>query len=203
MPYDHDDQDYDHHDQKSFRIKHEDDKFFTKLLSKESSKSNPSFRVYYGDVHVAVPFTWETCPGTPKHSSSHNSHIPPLTPPPSYFTNLNPDEIIESKKSSRSKILLHTLLRRMVNPKKSGHVASSSSLSSLSWSSSSRSHDHHLMTPTYKRRRFSSWGSSFDDSPPAHVDEGFSRPTKEKLHGRYSVFIVKKALLSIVGCGSA
>uniref|UniRef100_A0A7C9APL1 Uncharacterized protein n=1 Tax=Opuntia streptacantha TaxID=393608 RepID=A0A7C9APL1_OPUST len=77
----------------------EDDKFFTRLLSKESNNSNmgcSSFRVYYGGVSdsVAVPFVWEAKPGTPKHSFSHSDHhhlhlhdelgreIPPLTPPP-------------------------------------------------------------------------------------------------------------------------
>ncbi|KAL7095158.1 hypothetical protein ACP275_10G006700 [Erythranthe tilingii] len=219
--------------QKSFRIKHEDDKFFTRLLSKENSKS--SFRVYYGDVSSAVPFTWETCPGTPKHNSSSSSdhHVnlmPPLTPPPSYFNNHNNLDINDSFKtnSSRSKVLMHNLLRRM-NPKKlpsSCHVAptsssphdviSSSSLSSLSWSSSARSSfSDPISTPNYvrKRRRFSSWGSSFDDrasaissvrnddvSPPANSCFGIG---KDKSDGGYSVFIVKKAFLSIVGRGRA
>ncbi|KAL8038987.1 hypothetical protein ABFX02_10G006100 [Erythranthe guttata] len=224
------------HDQKSFRIKHEDDKFFTRLLSKENSKS--SFRVYYGDVSSAVPFTWETCPGTPKHNSSSSDHhhhvnlMPPLTPPPSYFINNNNLDINDSFKrnSSTSKILLHNLLRRMSRPKKlpsSCHVAptsssphdviSSSSLSSLSWSSSARSSfSDPITTPNVyvrKRRRFSSWGSSFDDrasaigslrnddvSPPANSCFGIG---KDKSDGGYSVFIVKKAFLSIVGRGRA
>ncbi|KAL0338097.1 UNVERIFIED_CONTAM: hypothetical protein Sangu_1331800 [Sesamum angustifolium] len=69
--------DYDHH-QKSFRIKHDDDKFFTRLLSKESSKSNPSFRVYYGDhVPSAVPFMWETRPESiPRNPALIISHSP-------------------------------------------------------------------------------------------------------------------------------
>ncbi|KAL7136172.1 hypothetical protein ABFS83_10G011800 [Erythranthe nasuta] len=221
--------------QKSFRIKHEDDKFFTRLLSKENSKS--SFRVYYGDVSSAVPFTWETCPGTPKHhmnssSSSDHNLMPPLTPPPSYFNNNNNlDNDSFKRNSSRSKILLHNLLRRM-NPKKlpsSCHVAptssssphdviSSSSISSLSsWSSSARSSfSDPISTPNAyvrKRRRFSSWGSSFDDrasaigsarnddvSPPANSCFGIG---KDKSDGGYSVFIVKKAFLSIVGRGRA
>ncbi|KAI3474763.1 hypothetical protein Pfo_029989 [Paulownia fortunei] len=200
--------------QKSFRIKHDDDKFFTRLLSKESSKSIPSFRVYYGDVSSAVPFTWETRPGTPKHTSSDNSHIPPLTPPPSYYTN-NVNN--SSKKQSRSKLLLHNLLRRM-NPKKA-HLASShssaSSLSSLSWSSSSHSsYSDPMTTPTYvhKRRRFSSWGSSFDERAmddrrdevcPSRLCFGIGKNNGERLQIGYSVLIVKKALLSIVGRGSA
>ncbi|PIN15748.1 hypothetical protein CDL12_11607 [Handroanthus impetiginosus] len=198
--------------QKSFRIKHDDDKFFTRLLSKETSNSNPSFRVYYGDVPSAVPFTWETRPGTPKHAFSENSHIPPLTPPPSYYTNKFNNS---SKKNSRSKLLLHTLLRRM-SPKKAHSVDSSyssSSLSSLSWSSSSHSSfSDPMMTPTYKRRRFSSWGSSFDERTmndrrdevcPSRSCLGAGKDKGDRLRGCYSVFIVKKALFSIVGRGSA
>ncbi|KAK6129478.1 hypothetical protein DH2020_036791 [Rehmannia glutinosa] len=188
--------------QKSFRIKHEDDKFFTRLLSKESSKSTPSFRVYYGDVSSGVPFTWETRPGTPKHTSSENFHIPPLTPPPSYYTNNFNNS---SKKHSRSKLLLHSLLRRMSISKRSQYVASShsssSSLSSLSWSSSVHSSfSDPIATPNYvhKRRRFSSWGSSFDAKS---VDDHIHRD--EVCPSRLCFGIGKKALLSIVGRGSA
>ncbi|KAL0450934.1 UNVERIFIED_CONTAM: hypothetical protein Slati_1649800 [Sesamum latifolium] len=192
--------DFDHH-QKSFRIKHDDDKFFTRLLSKESSKSNPSFRVYYGDhVPSAVPFMWETRPGTPKHTSSHNSHIPPLTPPPSYYTN----NFTNSSKnhSCRSKLLFHTFLRR-INPKKPHSPSShspTSSFSSLSWSSSSRSSfSDPVMTPTYahKRRRTSSWSVSFDKSSCFGVEK------ENGENQRRSVLTVKKALLSIVGRRSA
>ncbi|KAI3447844.1 hypothetical protein Pfo_004509 [Paulownia fortunei] len=202
--------------QKSFRIKHDDDKFFTRLLSKESSKSNSSFRVYYGDVSCGVPFIWETRPGTPKHTFCDNSNIPPLTPPPSYHTNINLND--SSKKHSRSKLLLHTLLRRM-NPKKA-HLASStsssSSLSSLSCSLSSRSSFcDPMMTPTYvrRRRRFSSWGgSSFDERAmddhrdkvcPSRLCFGIGKDNGERVQGGSSVLILKKALLSIVGHGSA
>lgn len=200
--------------QKSFRIKHDDDdKFLSKLLSKDTSKCNPSFRIYYGDVSSAVPFTWETRPGTPKHVSSENSHIPPLTPPPSYYTNkLNNS----SNKTSRSKLLFHNLLRR-VNPKKHQFAApnshsSSSSLSSLSWSSSSySSFSDPLSTPAYvrKRRRFSSWGSSVSFDDRAAMDDRRDGVCSSKMcfgignGGGYSAVIVKKALLSIVGRGSA
>ncbi|CAN1853530.1 hypothetical protein LINPERHAP1_LOCUS41051, partial [Linum perenne] len=55
---------------------------------------NPSFRVYYGGspVAVAVPFTWESAPGTPKHCWNFGFHddddnlMPPLTPPPSFYS---------------------------------------------------------------------------------------------------------------------
>ncbi|CAA3017515.1 Hypothetical predicted protein [Olea europaea subsp. europaea] len=153
--------------QKSFEIKN-DNKFFSRLLAKESTKTNPSFRVYYGDVSVAVPFMWETRPGTPKHHTifydDATSVIPPLSPPPSYYsTNRNKP----LKTSSRSRIL-HTLLRRIdlkkINQFKMSSSSSSSSSSSvlplLSWSTSlppSRFHG--------EGRRFSRRGTSlFDDN---------------------------------------
>ncbi|KAF8720124.1 hypothetical protein HU200_024906 [Digitaria exilis] len=60
----------------------------SRLLSKDpSSISNPSFRVYYGVASAgSVPFMWESAPGTPKNSISHTT-LPPLTPPPSYYSN--------------------------------------------------------------------------------------------------------------------
>ncbi|KAF8392435.1 hypothetical protein HHK36_022777 [Tetracentron sinense] len=48
--------------QKALQIK-QDDKFFSRLISKESTKANSSFRVYYGDASGAVPFMWESQPG--------------------------------------------------------------------------------------------------------------------------------------------
>ncbi|CAI9761902.1 unnamed protein product [Fraxinus pennsylvanica] len=131
--------------EKSFEIK-SDGKFFSRLLSKETSKTNPSFRVYYGDVSGTVPFSWETCPGTPKHQSFYDtSLIPPVTPPPYYSTNINKP----IKRNSRSR-LLHTLLRR-INPKKVNQFEMSSSSSSTSWSTSS----HETFSPSYvyERRR--------------------------------------------------
>ncbi|KAJ1686652.1 hypothetical protein LUZ63_018042 [Rhynchospora breviuscula] len=62
-------------------LKHEG-KFYARLLTKESSMSNPSFR-YYGLVPGSVPFLWEAEPGTPKVVVSGIT-VPPITPPPSY-----------------------------------------------------------------------------------------------------------------------
>ncbi len=94
--------------QKSLQIK-QDDKFFSRLLSKESSIANPSLRVYYGEVPGAIPFLWESQPGTPKHTFS-DSTLPPLTPPPSYYSNSNKKPI---KKQSRSN-LLHALFPKTI-----------------------------------------------------------------------------------------
>ncbi|XAR66010.1 hypothetical protein NMG60_11012045 [Bertholletia excelsa] len=71
--------------QKFLQIK-QDDKFFSRLLSRESSntKAEASFRVlYYGGAAGSVPFVWESQPGTPRNPFFFSS-LPPLTPPPSY-----------------------------------------------------------------------------------------------------------------------
>ncbi|XP_019255164.1 PREDICTED: uncharacterized protein LOC109233755 [Nicotiana attenuata] len=142
------------------------------FLSKENSNvlAIPSFRVYYGDVPSSVPFIWESQPGTPKHTLSQTSYnLPPLTPPPSYYSNNNTNKK-PTRKNSRSK-LFHALIKKLINPKKS-HFPSSPSSSSLSsstsssWSFSSHSSYSAPTTPSnnlYRRPRFCSRGSSFDE----------------------------------------
>ncbi|MFS7988076.1 hypothetical protein Hanom_Chr11g01030331 [Helianthus anomalus] len=153
---------------KPLKIK-QDEKFFSKLLSKETSAANPSFRVYYGNVTGSVPFTWEIQPGTPKHKFSDNS-VPPLTPPPSYYTsNLDHDQTKQTKRKyhTRSKFLFNLLLNMKVSKK--GHVAASSpsSLSSSSWSSSMSSATATAAVPSSngyrsrRRRRFMSFNWFF------------------------------------------
>ncbi|KAL5223111.1 hypothetical protein ABZP36_027824 [Zizania latifolia] len=59
----------------------------SKLLSRESSVAAPSFKVYYGVASAgSVPFLWESQPGTPKNDAISDTVLPPLTPPPSYYT---------------------------------------------------------------------------------------------------------------------
>ncbi|KAK4342640.1 hypothetical protein RND71_038456 [Anisodus tanguticus] len=190
---------------KSFRIKHEDNnKFLSKLLSKDNSKAGasiPSFRVYYNDVPSSVPFTWELQPGTPKHTFSQTSLLPPLTPPPSYYSNNNNNNNNTNKKptknNSRSKIF-HALLMKF-NPKESQLPPSPSysSSSTLSWSSSSQYSS--ISAPTtpsclIQRRRFSSFDDYHEEiSPASKLCFGNSKA------GGNSVFMVKKALFSIVG----
>ncbi|KAD3336649.1 hypothetical protein E3N88_32168 [Mikania micrantha] len=110
--------------QKPLKIK-QDDKNFSKLVSKENSAANSSFRVYYGSFTVI----------------------------------------------------------------KKRHVASSipSSLSSSSsWSTSMSSNLHSFKGYRSRRRRFMSFGSTFDEG---NMYGGSS----------YTVEIMKKAFLSIVG----
>ncbi|XP_047051540.1 uncharacterized protein LOC124656938 [Lolium rigidum] len=74
--------------QSPLRITH-DGEFYARLLTKESSLANPSFR-YYGAGPGAVPFGWESQPGTPKDCAScsitlsSSADVPAITPPPSY-----------------------------------------------------------------------------------------------------------------------
>ncbi|KAJ9179638.1 hypothetical protein P3X46_007988 [Hevea brasiliensis] len=187
--------------QKSFQIK-EDDKFFSRLLSKESSMANHSFRVYYGGVTVAVPFMWESQPGTPKHSFGEST-LPPLTPPPSYYSNSNQKPI--KKHYSRSNLL--NFLFSRINPKKTNYAVStlpfsSSSSSALSHTPSSvsrsslNSSSFLPSTPTeyHQRTRFSGNGSSFDSyeeapigSPPSkYLCFGAGRGTRDGLKGCYA-----------------
>lgn len=78
--------------QSPLRITHEGE-FYARLLTRESSLGNPSFR-YYGAGTGAVPFVWESQPGTPKDAYSCRmlaaaaaaaAVAPVITPPPSYY----------------------------------------------------------------------------------------------------------------------
>ncbi|KAE8790177.1 hypothetical protein D1007_35509 [Hordeum vulgare] len=69
--------------QSPLRIK-QGGKFYERLLTKESSAANPSFR-YYGAEPGSVPFVWESEPGTPRDASRMvGGALPAITPPPSY-----------------------------------------------------------------------------------------------------------------------
>ncbi|XP_062207293.1 uncharacterized protein LOC133909039 [Phragmites australis] len=70
--------------QSPLRIK-QDGKFYERLLTKESSAANLSFRYYWAEPG-AVPFVWETQPGTPKDVARMAAGaLPAITPPPSYL----------------------------------------------------------------------------------------------------------------------
>ncbi|KAK4834735.1 hypothetical protein QYF36_027482 [Acer negundo] len=121
----------------------EKDKYYLSSRSSPSSilskEKNPSFR-FYNNYDGAVPFLWESRPGTPKCSFNETTLLPPLTPPPSYYyfdSNKKPIKNSSSSPSSRSFKLLHVLFPKMMNLKKSNSSVSSSSLSSSSLSSSS------------------------------------------------------------------
>lgn len=144
------------HQNPLYQIK-QDDKLFTKLVSKETSIANPSFR----GVSVAVPFKWETQPGTPKHKlfPDHSSLPPTLTPPPSYYFQ---SPTSSSKKHSKAK-LLNILFLRMMHLKKGTTQITVSPSSPSSSLSSSLSSSSILSQANSKRRRPLSMGSVFDD----------------------------------------
>lgn len=219
---------YDQISQKSFQTKHED-RLFTRALSKElNSTINSSFRVYYGGATGAIPFRWESRPGTPKHTFSETS-IPPLTPPPSYYSTLHSASKASSKPTLLSSIFPRLTPRKSrTSPSFSSSSGSSSSSSSLaSWpssrSSSSSSPSAFVRPKFFKRRRHFSdspslpFEHSFDDnndgdevvagspnSPTSTLCFGGSSSSRASLFGGcYQLVNVKNALLSIVGHGSA
>ncbi|KAL2899964.1 Lipoyl synthase [Bienertia sinuspersici] len=149
----------------------EDDEFFSKVVTKESSIANPSFRVYYGEISVAVPFVWEAKPGTPKHTKhdstfsneehQNKDYLPPLTPPPSYYLKQSQNlPSNDTKKFSSTKIFLGLFPKRMHRRQISS--TSSSSSSTLSCPSSSIAN---------KRRTMSRTGSLFDFIVNGQEDE--------------------------------
>ncbi|XP_038885974.1 putative protein TPRXL [Benincasa hispida] len=221
-------QNYDQISQKSFQSTKHEDRFFNRALSKDlNSTTNSSFRVYYGGATGAIPFRWESRPGTPKHPFSDTS-IPPLTPPPSYYSSSH-----STSKASSKPTLLSSIFPRLT-PRKSrtsssfsSSSGSSSSSSSASWSSSrssSSSSPSAFVRPKFfkRRRRFSESSSlpfeySFDDndrdevvtgstpnSPTSTLCFGGCSSSRASLFGGcYQLVSVKNALLSIVGHGSA
>ncbi|OIW01364.1 hypothetical protein TanjilG_12904 [Lupinus angustifolius] len=152
----------------------QDDKFFSRLLSKENSISYPSFR-----VAVAVPFVWESQPGTPKYTFCEDT-LPPLTPPPSYYSNTFNKKPLNKNKGSRSNNLFMALFPKL-NLKKT--IISSPSSFSSSWSSSDNS-SKVVSLGKNGRRRFLSYGSSIDFRGDADDDEdGVASPTSTLCFG--------------------
>ncbi|PKA66871.1 alkylated DNA repair protein [Apostasia shenzhenica] len=131
----------------------QDEKFYDRLLSKETSPAFPSFRVYYGGASGAVPFLWESQPGTPKHpmasgySTAAGAALPPLTPPPSHST-------VSSKKKNKKKAaggrskrsLISAVLPKLLHRKLPPPVFSSVSSSSSSFSSANSVGDNDVET---------------------------------------------------------
>lgn len=146
---------------KSFRIIKQDDKFFTRLLSKETSMANSSSRLlYYGGASGTVPFIWESQPGTPKHTLSQTS-MPPLTPPPSYREDSgNKSKSVSNykRKNSTSMVLMSVsnILPKYfgISTSKKAHRVSQSSMSSESSSLSSWSWSSYS-SPSYSAGRLS------------------------------------------------
>ncbi|KAG2686146.1 hypothetical protein I3843_10G155900 [Carya illinoinensis] len=164
--------------QKSLQMKQDDKLIFSKAFSRESSVANPSLRVYYGGASGAVPFMWESRPGTPKHHTlSDTALVPPLTPPPSYYSSSNNKKSVK-KNNSRSN-LFYALFPKIRLRK----TNASPSRTSASFSSSDSSLFSPITTTKLKgRKRFLSQGSSFD-SREDHDDGTVRSPTSTLCFG--------------------
>lgn len=173
-----------HLPQKCLKIE-KDDKFFSRLLSKESPMQNPSFN-YGSRLSGAVPFLWESQPGTPKHTFSDNT-LPPLTPPPSYYN-------YYSKKKPNNKLiysksnLLHTLFTKIKLKKKT-----QTQLSSSFWSSSDSSstvapshHDHRYSSPTTSFEEDIDYEQGVNAASSTFTCFGFARNMATKFGGKQS-----------------
>jgi hypothetical protein len=161
-------------------------KIFPRLLSKETSLANSSCRVlYYGGASGAVPFTWESQPGTPKHTLSDQASLPPLTPPPSYYSKSFSNSLKNSSKPNLLCALFPKLSPRKALVSPSSSLSSVSSSSSSSWSSSTYS-----SSPKYHR------------SPTSTLSFGARREGWNQFRGCYPMGNMKNTFLSIVGHGS-
>ncbi|EEF44651.1 conserved hypothetical protein [Ricinus communis] len=129
---------------KTLKIKKQnDDKLFSKQLTSQKgmiSMAKPKFSIedYHGGSAVAVPFTWESQPGTPKINHFRENPLPPLTPPPSYFYNSSPKPKPKTRKHSRPNNLFNSIFpKRTASTRKTAFPASPASSSNSSSTSSS------------------------------------------------------------------
>ncbi|CAD6334508.1 unnamed protein product [Miscanthus lutarioriparius] len=196
-------------------------KLHAKMLSKEAAAqlAETSFRVYYPVASAgAVPFLWESQPGTPKNDSPSAVALPPLTPPPSYYTAGGRGGAGGRSRTRRpgggllGAILPRiTLLRRRPGGGGSRTTpAACSSWSSSSWSSSS-SNTSATMSPVFTvqggasrghhRRAFSAGG--VDDDAEEATPRCFwsERECCEKrvVKGCGVAVAVRNALATVVG----
>ncbi|RVW56458.1 hypothetical protein CK203_072454 [Vitis vinifera] len=142
--------------QKTLQIE-QDDRFFSRLLAKEVSVGNSSFGVYHGEASAGVPFTWESQPGTPKFKFPETP-LPPLTPPPSYYSTTMKNSMKRHSKPGFLNIIFHKLTSRKIS------LPTSPASSTSSSSSSSQSRSSSPTTPSifHARVRNSSRRRSFD-----------------------------------------
>ncbi|XP_047306557.1 uncharacterized protein LOC124909971 [Impatiens glandulifera] len=197
-----------------------EDKFSGRLISKETSSTpapNSSFRVYYGGVSGTVPFTWESCPGTPKHPLSHSTSLPPLTPPPSYYS-YNSDSTHRRRRCSRSN-LFRNFWSNFNQRTSSRRIPPSPSLSSSSWSScsstrSSSSSVHSMPSSLRGKNQMRNW-EFFDHNRNKSINDdddsggwrtpcfGFGKQINGgSIRDVYAVGVAKKALQVLLGRGS-
>ncbi|CAN6345408.1 unnamed protein product [Urochloa humidicola] len=191
-------------------------KLHSKMLSKEAAAqlAVPSFRVYYSVASAgAVPFLWESQPGTPKNDSPAAAALPPLTPPPSYYSAGRGGAGGRSRK--RRPGLFGSILPRMAFLRRPGRTAPCSSWSSSSWSSSSSNTSS--MSPVFavqssspaaigsrgRHRRAFSAGAGAGDAelaaPPYFWEEERECCEKGVVKGCGVAVAVRNALATVVG----
>ncbi|XP_049366893.1 uncharacterized protein LOC125831749 [Solanum verrucosum] len=192
-----------------FLLIKDDDKFFSRLLSKENSnKGESSFRFYYyggSSSSSSIPFHWESEPGTPKHKFSNSTLLnPPLTPPPSYNNNINNQSLnvhlnsLQKLRSNKPKFYRSIFSKR---------ITSSPSIASLSPSSSRSSSFSMSSMPLFA---YSSNLTNFESNPHVAIDDsptsthkcfGSTHENKSRRFrvSYYSMRKVKKLLLSFIG----
>ncbi|CAK8538380.1 unnamed protein product [Lathyrus sativus] len=176
--------------EKSFRIKQDDDRFFSRLKSKEASSANTSSRIlYYGETSIAIPFVWEEQPGTPKHPLSQIS-ILPLTPPPSFYSKKS-----NTNKKRKSKInVFSCILPRLVGSRKTTHShASSTSTSTSSTLSQSSSSSSSLYSYSMRDNNHGSFSSSCSSTI---VSSLLKQKGSNRIRGCYPIGKIKNATIS-------
>ncbi|KAG8371550.1 hypothetical protein BUALT_Bualt13G0099600 [Buddleja alternifolia] len=162
------------------RIKSEKTFSSRHLLGQELAiNDRGSSEVYYRNSSVAIPFQWESQPGTPK-VKSRDSNIPPLTPPPS----LNSRSITrKSEKFKHSKSIFSCLPKKTLIQKSS----STTSTSSSPWSSHSVSSSPFGDPNESKQYTVESPRKSFD----LRYDSGMKVKKNGKSRGCFSSIIIK------------
>ncbi|KAG7569912.1 hypothetical protein ISN45_Aa04g025760 [Arabidopsis thaliana x Arabidopsis arenosa] len=171
----------------------------SKIIVKESSQVNSSSRIYYYGG-ASVPFLWETQPGTPKHSLfSESFRVPPLTPPPSYYSSSPSSGNKLSKARTKQTRFVKTLLSRHVSrPSFSWSSTSSSSSSSYSSSSPPSKAEHR------PRKCYSCSRSYVKEDDEEEIRS--SSPTSTLCYKRgfsSSMGSMKRALCSVLSHGSS
>ncbi|KAJ4719183.1 NADPH oxidase activator, partial [Melia azedarach] len=110
---------------------------FSRLLTREISMNTCSSKedYYHDGVSVSVPFRWESEPGTPK-IRFRESPLPPLTPPPSYYSSSLKSPLAKNPNKST---LFSSIFPKRATSRKANLLSSPASSSSSSSSSQTSS----------------------------------------------------------------
>ncbi|KAF7035205.1 hypothetical protein CFC21_046121 [Triticum aestivum] len=186
-------------------------KLLSRLLTRDSSAAAPSFRVYYGVSSAgAVPFLWESQPGTPKNAIS-DAAMPPLTPPPSYYAAggtasaknhaARKGKVAGGYKFRPSGILGSILMATRRRGRTTPSGSPTSSFSSASTSSSSSTSSTSSFRRTGGSSRLHSSSSSFSDDEETAMATCFRvrHESFRALKGCRVAVTVRSALASVGG----